>query len=215
MGLFNNYNEIERQLLEHYVQFFTTMGLPDARRTAKDMLNKAIEKSKSEGTYYLPQNFGNIILGTEKAEQSNVEKVAEIFQKILQQKRTEGVKDENIRWWWNLNDVERNMMLSVDEFHRIALFIKEIKSGKPPEGAGKTVWKYHPIYTYGDPNTKPEKSPFEVKREDFPLPIELKDRVNSYIEKRATVDPDKYKQDIEQSATFNALVRKEIRAGKL
>lgn len=215
MGLFNNYNEIEKQFLEHYVQFFTTMGLPDAKKTAKDMLNKAIEKSKEARTYYLPHNFGNIMLGIEKAEQPNIEKVAEIFRRILPQKRAEGVRDEDIRWWWNLNDVERQMMLSVDEFFRLALFINEVKSGKTDKDAGKTVWEAHPIYTNGDPDTKPERAPFELKREDFPLPIELKDRVNRYIEKRAEDNPEKVKQDLKGFSTFNAFVRKEIKAGNI
>jgi len=215
MGLFDNYNEIEKQLLEHYTQFFIAMGLPDAKKTAKDMLNKAIEKSKEVRTYYLPHNFGDIMLGIEKAEQPNIEKVAEIFRRILPQKRAEGVRDEDIRWWWNLNDVERQMMLSIDEFHRLALFINEIKSGKTDKEAGRTVWEAHPIYTNGDPDIKPEQSPFELKREDFPLPIELKDRVNRYIEKRASDGPEKIKQDLKGFSTFNAFIRKEIKAGNI
>lgn len=215
MGLFNNYNEIEKQLLEYYVQFFTMMGLPDAKKTAKDILNKAIEKSKEAKTYYLPRNFGDVMLGIEKAEHPNIEKVAEIFRRILPQKRAEGVRDEDIRWWWNLNDVERQIMLSVDEFHRLALFISEIKSGKTDKDAGETVWEAHPIYTNGDPDTKPERAPFEIKREDFPLPIELKDRVNRYIEERAKDDPEKIKQDLKGFSTFNAFIRKEIKAGNI
>lgn len=215
MGLFNNYNEIEKQLLGHYVQFFTAMGLPDAKKMAKDMLNKAIEKSKGERTYYLPYNFGDIMLEIEKAEHLNIEKVAEIFRRILPQKRAEGVRDEDIRWWWNLNDVERQMMLSVDEFHRLALFINEVKSGKTDKDAGKTVWEAHPIYTNGDPNTKPERAPFELKREDFPLPIELKDRINRYIEERDKDDPEKIKQDLKGFSTFNAFIRKEIKEGNI
>lgn len=215
MWLFNNYNEVEKQLLGHYVQFFTAMGLLDAKKTAKDMLDKAIEKSKKEGTYYLPRNFGNIILGTEKAEQQDIEKMAEMFRSILPQKRANGVKDTDIRWWWNLNDVERYMMLSVDEFHRVALFIKRIEDGDTPDDAGKTVWKVHPIYTYGDPTQKPQKAPSGITEEDYPIPVELKDRVNIYIEKRAKDDPEKYKKEIENSSTFNALLRRAIEASKI
>jgi len=49
----------------------------------------------------------------------------------------------------------------------------------------------------------------------LPLPFELKDRINIYIEKRAKSDPEKYKKDIESSSTFNALVRKEIQGGHI
>jgi len=216
MGLFGaNYNELEKQLLGQYVQSFTAMGMPDAGKTAKDMLNKAIEKSKQTGGYNLPHDFGDIILGIKRAEHPNIEKVAEIFRRTLPQKRAEGVKDEDIRWWWNLNDVERRMMLSVDELHRMSLFISEIESGKTPNEAGETVWRVHPIYADGDPDTKPESAPFELKREDFPVPTELKDRVNRYIEKRAKDDPEKFKQEAKNLSTFNALVRKEIKAGNI
>ena len=215
MGLFNNYNEIEKQLLEHYTQFFTTMSLPDAKKTAKDMLNKAIEESKEARTYYLPHNFGDIMLGIEKAENLNIEKVAEIFRKVLPVKRAEGVKDEDIRWWWNLNDVERKMMLKIDEFYKLTLFMEACKNGKSEQEAGKMMWEAHPMYTEGDPNIKPEKISFEPKREDYRLPIELKDRVNRYIEKRANEDPEKIKQDLKDFSTFNAFIRKEIRAGNI
>lgn len=215
MGLFDNYNELEKQLLEHYANIFTVMGIPDAKKSAKGILDKAIEKSKREGTFNLPSNFGGIILKKEKAEESTIEKIAEIFRKTLPQKRAEGIKDGDIEWWWNLNDVERHIMLGVDEFHRIALFINQIKKGKTPEEAGKTVWKFHPTYTYGDPSIKPEKAPSGIKREDYPLPIELKDRVNIWIQKKAGGDVEKIRKEVESFSTMNAFIRKEIKAGKL
>jgi len=215
MGLFNNYDEKEKQLLKIYIQSFIAMGVPDAKKTAKNMLNKAIEKSKEARTYYLPHNFGDIMLGVEKAEQPNIEKVAEIFRRILPQKRDEGVIDEDIRWWWNLNDVERQMMLIVDDFHFLSLFISERKSGKTEEESGRAVWEARPIYTNGDPCTKPERAPFELKREDFPLPIELKNRVNRYIEKITEENSKKIKKDLRGFSTFNAFVREKIKIGDI
>jgi len=221
MGLFNNYNEIEKSLLEQYSQMFAMMGIPDARKMAKNMLDQTIEKSKKEGTYNLPPNFGDIILKQQKAEDPSVEKIAEAIRKTLSIKRSEGVRDEDIRWWWNLNDVERNIMLATDEVNRMYLFRQEIENSrevseeKAAEQAAKKVWKFHPTYTYGDPREKKESAPKWVREEDLPLPIELKDRINIYIEKRYISDREKYKKDIEASSTFNALVRKEIRAGNI
>ena len=60
MGFFNNYNKIEEGLLEQYSQMFLEMGVPDAKKTAKDMLNKAIDNSKKQGTYNLPPNLGEM-----------------------------------------------------------------------------------------------------------------------------------------------------------
>jgi len=215
MGLFNNYNEIEENLLKMYSQMFADMEMPDAKKTAKDMLDRVIRESKEVGTYVLPMNFGNIILKEEKAEDLGIERAAEKIREGLFQKRNEGVKDEDIKWWWNLNDIERAMMLSIDELHRMVLFMSELKNGKTDKDAAKIVWKFHPRYTYGDPSIKPQKAPFELKREDFLLPVELKDRVNVYIEKRAKGNPEKYKKYIESFSTFNSLVRKEIKSGNI
>lgn len=205
MGLFNNYNKIEQGLLELYSQMFATMsGIPksEARKMAKGLLDQAIEESKKEGSYNLPPNFGDIILKKEKAGVNLL--------KRLPEKRIEGVRDEDIRWWWNLNDIERRLMIKTDDINKTYLakcFIEN--EGLSPEDAIKKVRKYHPFY--GDPlNTTHVK-----KDDDRPLPYELKDRINIYIEKRARSDPEKYKREIELSSTFNALIRKEIKAGNI
>lgn len=221
MGLFDNYNEIEKGLLEQYSQMFNMMGMPDARKMAKDTLDRAIENSKKEGTYNLPPNFGDIILKKQRAENPAIEKIAEVFRRTLSSKRDEGVRDEDIRWWWNLNDVERNIMLATDEVNRMYLFRQEIENSKEvskekaAEQAAKKVWKFHPTYTYGDPKEKKDSVPKWVKEEDLPLPIELKDRINIYIEKRYKDNREKYKKDIGVSSTFNTLIRKEIKAGNI
>ncbi|MCD6177936.1 hypothetical protein J7K03_01580 [bacterium] len=215
MKFFSHYNEKEKALLELYSRLFTMNGIPNAHDIAKKILDQAIEKSKREGTYNLPPNFGDILLGRQKPENSIVERKAEMVRKTLPQKIKEGVREEDIRWWWNLNDVERQMMLGVDDFYRLTFFINQIKSGKTAEEAGKAIWKAHPIYTDGDPNVKPKQSPIELKREDFPLPVELKDRVNRYIKKRTNDDPEKIQVELKKFSTFNAFIRKEIKAGKI
>jgi len=221
MGLFSSYNTIEKELLDLYSRNFSMMGIPNAKKTARDILDKSIGDSKNSRTYILPSNFGNIILREDTAEESRIEKVAAIFRRVLPQKRAEGVRDEDIRWWWNLNDVERYMMLNVDNMHKMALFIEKMTKSKykdkekAGDEAGRTVWEAHPVYTNGDPNIKPKNAPSGIKREDFPLPIELKDRVNRYIENRAIDDPEKIKQELKGFLTFNAFIRKEIKAGNI
>jgi len=70
------------------------------------------------------------------------------------------------------------------------------------------VCKFQPVY--GDPNDNSQSS-----GSDRPLPYELKDRINIYIQKRMGRGSDKYKREMEQSSSFNARVRKEIRNGNL
>lgn len=50
--------------------------------------------------------------------------------------------------------------------------------------------------------------------DDRPLPYELKDRVNTWMHKEMA-SPDEFRRRVEESSTFNALVRSEIRAGRL
>lgn len=211
MGLFNKYNKIEQKLLDEHSQMFVMMGITDAIKMAKDMLNQAIERAKKEGTYSLPNNFGSIILKEEKTEDSFVEKFAETIRKTLPIKRVDGVTDNDIKWWWNLNEVERNMILAVDEMARLALLAYEIQNSTEINAA-KIVWKFHPVYTYG---VQKDAVPSWVKEEDLPLPIELKERVVTYSEKRSNDNLEKYKKDMETSSTFNALIRREIKAGNL
>lgn len=208
MGLFgNNYNKIERGLLEHYSHMFTMMGMPNAQKTAREMLDKAIKESKADYSYYLPSNFGSIILKEEQGDEKQ-EQLAEIIRKSVDKKRVEGVKDTDIRWWWNLNEIERRMMLAVDDIARMALFIKSVQEdGLSDKQAAEKVRKFHPMY--GDP-----EDTTHAKGDDKPLPVELKDRVNKWIEKMQN-NPSQFKSKVESSSTLNALIRSEIKNGSI
>ena len=70
------------------------------------------------------------------------------------------------------------------------------------------VRKFHVIYGEPDDTT-------HTVGDDRPLPEELKDRINIYIIKRPSTDQDKYKKEIEESSTLNALLRKEIKIGNI
>ncbi len=198
MGFFSKYNKIEEELLTHYSKFFVDMGLPDAEKMTKDMLDKAIEDSKKAGRYNL-KNVGDTLLEKEKSS-------GQVNQNF-ENKRKEGARDEDIKWWFNLNDIERMMMLKVDEFARLALFMHKIEEGKTEKEAGKMVRKYHPIY--GDTNDKTHGS-----GDDRPLPFELKDRINIFVEKQG-INNQEFKKQIDSFSTFNALVRKEIKDGNI
>ena len=198
MGLFSKYNEKEKALLDLYTQGFQKAGIPEPSKMAENLLNEAIKEAKK---VVLPPNAGDKILEKEKADENT--------HKVLEKKRREGVRDEDIRWWWNLDNLEKMMMLKVDEFHRMALHIKcRQEDGLSVERAAEQVRKHHPIFGNPEDTT-------HTQGDDRPLPEELKDRINIYVEKRFANDSEIFKKEIEQSTTFNALVRKEIRAGKL
>lgn len=198
MGFFSKYNEKEKKLLDLYTQEFQKLGILDSSKMAENLLDEAIKEAKKVS---LPLNAGDKVLEKERSDKNT--------HKVLEKKRQEGVRDEDIRWWWNLDSVERMMMLKVDEFHRLALHIKcRQEDGLSVDKAAEQVRKHHPIF--GNPEDKTH-----TQGDDRPLPEELKDRINVYIEKRFTNDYEKFKREIERSSTFNALVRKEIRAGNI
>ena len=206
----SSYSPEEQQILELYTQIHIAMGIAPnkAKSMCKDMLEKCIEEAKREGSYYLPQNLGDIILDKAESDTPIVNKLADKIKEDLPKKRAEGVTDEDIKWWWNLNDIERRMMIAIDEINILMDFTNTRERGLNKKEAGKKVRKYHPIYGNSEDTTY-------TKGDNRPLPYELKDRINIYIEKRAKSDSEQYKKEIEESSTFNALVRKEIRERKI
>ena len=199
--LFGSSSDIEKQLEALYVPMFQTMKgmtLTQAKSTFRDMIKKAKEESLKEGTSKFPQNFGDILLEKESTNPH--------FKSMLTKKRSEGVRDEDIRWWWNMHDLERRMMIEDDNWSGFALFLKLKEDGLSEEEAGKRVKKSRPIF--GNPDDTSTST-----GEDRPLPFEFKDRMNIYIQKRSQTDTEKLKNEIAESSSFNALIRKEIRKG--
>ena len=197
LKLFNSSSDIEKQLEDQYVSVFQMMGmsLSQAKSTFRDMLKLAKDEAQAEGTLNLPQNLGDILLGKKSA--------------MLEKRRKEGARDEDIRWWWNRHELDRKMMIKFDDISKLGLFKKLLEENHlSDEEAMKEVRKWFP--DYGDP----EDTTYTAG-DDRPLPFELKDRINIYIQKRSQTDPDQYKREIEESSSFNALIRKEIKKGNI
>lgn len=202
MGLFSK-SAIEKKLEGIYIPMFqTTMGMTpsQAKRHFKDILKQAKASSEMEGTSKLPLNYGDIRLEKESTHDG--------IRSILTKLRNEGVRDEDIRWWWNMHDLERRMMTAVDEISRLALFTRVIEDGHTPDEAAKEVRKHHPMFGVPDDTT-------HTSGKDSPLPVELKDRINIYVQERSLTAPEQFKKDIEESSTFNALIREEIEKGNI
>lgn len=207
MGFFSNIfggsSDIERQLEDTYVPMYVAgkgMSQSEARKAVRDLIQQAKEEAEKEGTTNIPKNFGDTLIDSEHKEQK--------IKMMLEKRRKDGVKDEDIRWWWNMHDLERRLLTKNDESSHLALFIHNMKEGRNSEESASLVKRYFPIF--GDPDDTSTSS-----GDDRPLPHELKDRINIYIQNRATEDSGKYKKDIERSSSFNALVRKEIKSGRL
>lgn len=208
MGIFPNLlkgsRDRERKIEDQHVAVFQ-MARGMSRRRAKSTIHDIIEEVKQESLNEdapagLPANVGDFLLEVESSD--------ETIQSSLAKKRKEGVRDEDIRWWFNMNDLERSILLKLDDVNRRALFTKLREEDGLSEGeAANGVRKGYPIF--GDPDTT------VTKGEDSPLPYELKDRIRSYVEKRMQGYPGTFKKEIEDSSSFNALVRREVKMGNI
>ncbi|MCP4611127.1 MAG: hypothetical protein GY845_20655 [Planctomycetes bacterium] len=202
MSLFGK-PKIEKVLEERYVPMLQLAigSMPEAKKAFRVLLEKIKRESKEQGTSTLPLNFGDILLTREKHTYE--------IKCMLARKRKEGLTDDDIRWWWNMHDLERRAMMEVDDMHRYALFNAMIdEEGCCPEEAERTVRKHFPMY--GDPlDTK------HGDGDDRPLFPELKHRINMYTERRYDIDQDKFRQEAETSSSLNALIRAKIRKGLL
>jgi hypothetical protein len=201
MGKFSS--QVEKKLEKSFLEMYVVQGFSKsfALKTVKMMLEKAKLESKKEGTANLPPNYGDFLL-----DKKDDPKIKSMLDKV----RREGANDNDIRTWWNLHDLERRMVVADDDISRLRVFHIRLGDGLKKEEAAARVRKYFAMY--GDPE---DTSVTQV--DDRPLPYELKDRVNIYLEKKNRIDPfgKEFKEEIEASSTFNALVRKEIKKGNL
>ena len=201
--LFRAKSDLEEELERIYVQMFQTaegMSFSEARDTVRMMLKDAKQDSEKEGTAQLPQNFGDILLEKESTDKG--------VKSMLTKLRRESVRDDDIKFWWNQHDLERRMMQQEDFMSRFSLFLKFRDEGLSPKEASKRVAKRFPIF--GEPEDATLGN-----GEDRPLPYELKDRINIWIQKRQRMDPEQFKKSIEYSTSVNSLIRKEIKKGNI
>jgi len=202
MGIFSR--RLENKLLQMYVQLFTNIGMSriQAVPIVKNMLKMAKENSIKEKTNNLPPNFGDLII-------ENAESYLESGD-LIEKPRKEGATDNDIRGWWNMYDLERHMIQQYDNHSRMVSFLNEMESGKNGEEAGAGIRKIFPMYGDSDDISK-------TKGVDRPLPYELKDRVNKYMESIQRQDPNgkEFKKKMELYSTVNALIRDEIRKGNI
>lgn len=199
MGIFSS--QIEKELENIYIPMFVPIvGSSEAKKMVESLIAKAKSDAIKFGNDKTPKNFGDIIL----QEYSNNERTKEYIDKL----KEDGVSDENIKLWWNLHYLEREMIRIVDNHFKMVGFISEVEKSGDKEKAAMNNKKYMPFFGNID-------DLLNKQGEDRPLPYELKDRINIYISKRVKNDPACYKKDIENYSSLNALLREEIRNGNI
>jgi len=214
----------ELGLRELYSKTYQALGISrqEANQMAEGLLSIAKEEIQ-KADLSTPPNFGDVLI---QQAQNN-----EQAKRTLELARSEGATDIDIRWWWNMSDLERcvHKAHNNNSMFSLWLFLKD-KEGLDPKQATQKVNKVMPLY--GDP-----RDTTHFSGDDRPLPYELMERVNVYLEKNThrpadleTAAPqgsdeifdrlgDKINKSvvnaIRKCSSFNAFVRAELQAGRL
>ena len=121
---------------------------------------------------------------------------------LLQQLRAEGVTDSDYRWWWDLQPLERAVMLESDEAFMASALAQCRAEGMSNDQAVARVRRTFP--RFGNPSDPGDYA----SSGDRPLPRELKNRVSGEaMTLGAQITP--------THTSMNALVRGRIRSGTL
>ncbi len=200
MRLFSRKSALERQLEKRYAEMLLAFGVRggQAKRIAKELV--ALAKKGADSNPQPPPNFGDLLLQREGTDSD--------ARDMLAKKRAEGVGHTDIKWWWNLNELERRLLITFDDWVRLAAYKKHCSSGLSAQQAAAQVRKSFPIF--GDPGDTAD-----VTGDDRPLPYELKDRINAWVQRQQMADPAGFAVNEQSATSMNAVIRREMRAGKL
>lgn len=202
MGLFSRADPEEQRIEAEYVQILAQRvgSLKEAKAMVKQWIADAKAEAKKEGVAGLPRELGDYILS--RASSGDGDAIS-----LLARIRREGVRDDDLRWWWNRPDLERRMITKLDNLARATVFIEERQSGSDAARAAEVVRRFLPIY--GDPTMQGA-----LPGDDAPLPSELRSRVTAWLE-RQQASPERFRQRLLNSTSLNAVIRAEIRGRTL
>ena len=170
----------------------------EARAQAKAIFAKAKENTRALGRDQWPPTVGDVLLAGQE--------VAPGLFAFIDKARKEGATDDDIWQWWNMPELERQMVRTRDDINRTGLFAQALQRDMSMEAAAAEVRRVFPMY--GDPTNTEHTS-----GDDRPLPFELKDRVNLWVQRMAERNPARLK--VPEGRTFNSVVRAELRAGQV
>ena len=140
----SKYNQIEKTLLISFsakLSKLRKISLVESEKIITPMLDYAIKESKKDKTYYLTEKLGDILIGRTKSENIFVGKIIKQINSGLKLKRSEGVNDDDIRFWWNKNDIERRMIILFDDLNILIMNEFEKIKTKSIEIANEIIWK--------------------------------------------------------------------------
>ncbi len=161
------YRAVEQLLVDWKVEDLEAMGMlrADARVRASELVDGAIERAQSTGRYDAGP-LGEWVLA--QSEGNLAEYIQEAFK--------EGVTESDILRWWDMDEVERQLVAIEDDVAHLAVYIEALEETGSGDGAAQIAWQTHPYYDYSAGAT------VQPNAKDQLLPVELKGRVNKWME---------------------------------
>lgn len=206
-GTSQDNRRLENDLEETYTRLLVSQGLPEGqvRAMVRSEISNCREQAKIEGTDKLPNNWGDEILRL--ASEGNKE-----FEEKIKRKREEGVRDEDVREFWNLHDLQRRMVTWSENVMRVTFARSMWKPGlskKEEADLAKLIFKTFP--KYGDlADINPNDG------NDRALPHELRGRIDRWkIRMMQQGRGEEIKKMLDRCTSFNALVRDQMQKGNL
>lgn len=199
----NKEDTVIRRLETFYVPWFQTVGgqsFSDAKDIFDGMIHKAQSESKNNP---LPFVGANGYLHLAQADDR--------LRKDLEWKKEEGVTEHDLHWWWDMLDLERSILFQTDHWLRFGHFSALMTQGQTSDEAFRLMKQANAIYAYFVWNSN------DPRDENYPLPAELRDRVNRRTEREMLADPSgaQWTTLRDSFSSFNAFVRHEIKAGRI
>jgi hypothetical protein len=194
---------VEREVQTQIVQDLIDGGMStgDAVSVVRSCIEAAKEEIRKEGTQRLLPSYGDVLLQREKTDPN--------VAKELAKKRREGVTDEDIRIYWNASELWRRTVDQLGRSLTYSLWKELVNEGQSDKEAAAYVRKYFPYW--GDPDDASVTS-----GDDRPLPVELSRREDAWTSReRERIGDQAFKERCESSSSYNAIIRAEIRAGRL
>src|SRR5262245_24966023 len=125
---------LESRLLQEYTQgyiLFFGYSPQKAAEEARKLLAYGKQEVARRGNKERP-NFGTWMLQQEGKD----ERVSSYLCMV----RSEGVRNDDILWWWNTTTLERVLMDKADEINRMAAFLSALEKKKTEDEAAEFMW---------------------------------------------------------------------------
>lgn len=197
---------------DYYSKVFSNFLSEESKNQIYITTETARTHSLKEGSYILPNNFGEVILRKVVSSNIEVNKKAEEIRDRLPSLYSEGVKKEDIVSWWNGIDAMRRAIVLDHEITLEAKLERSLASLKV-SGNDNAMARYYvlralrysfPFFTY---KVNEEIDGFRW------LPWELYPRVNKFIMNMQKSGKDLQKMCVSSDTTLNDLFREQIIKG--